>query len=73
MKPSEMILADEPTGSLDVDNRNDIMHILKELNNVGQTIIIVTHDQYVASICNKIIDLAELMDGETEMFMTLGR
>ncbi len=73
MKPSEMILADEPTGSLDVDNRNDIMHILKELNNVGQTIIIVTHDQYVASICNKIIDLAELMHGETEMFMTLGR
>ncbi|MFA7077285.1 MAG: ABC transporter ATP-binding protein [Syntrophomonas sp.] len=57
LKPSELILADEPTGSLDAENRNEIMQILKDLNNSGQTIIIVTHDQYVAGVCDRIIEL----------------
>ncbi|SHH31898.1 ABC transporter ATP-binding protein [Tepidibacter thalassicus] len=57
LKPCDLILADEPTGSLDSHNRNEIMRILKELNNTGKTIIIVTHDPYVASICDRTINL----------------
>lgn len=57
LKPCDLILADEPTGSLDSENRNEVMRILKELNNKGKTIIIVTHDQYVAESCDRIIKL----------------
>lgn len=59
LKPCELILADEPTGSLDLKNRNDIINILKELNSDGKTIIIVTHDPYVANECNREIKLSE--------------
>lgn len=58
LKPCDLILADEPTGSLDSGNRNEIMRILKELHKAGKTIIIVTHDQYVAEACNGTIKLA---------------
>ncbi|WP_068793911.1 ABC transporter ATP-binding protein [Brevibacillus laterosporus] len=57
LKPCDLILADEPTGSLDIDNRNEIVKLLKGLNNEGKTIIIVTHDQYVAEACGRIIKL----------------
>jgi putative ABC transport system ATP-binding protein len=58
LKPCDLILADEPTGSLDADNRNEIVRILKELNNSGKTIIVVTHDEYVAAACDRTIKLA---------------
>lgn len=58
LKPCDLILADEPTGSLDVDNRNEIVRILKGLHDEGKTIIIVTHDQYVAEACGRIIKLS---------------
>jgi putative ABC transport system ATP-binding protein len=58
LKPCELILADEPTGSLDSENRNEIIKILKELNNQGKTIVIVTHDEYVAESCDRIITLS---------------
>jgi putative ABC transport system ATP-binding protein len=57
LKPSELILADEPTGSLDDENRDEIMRILKELNLSGRTIIIVTHDIDVAGLCDRTIEL----------------
>ena len=57
LKPCELILADEPTGSLDVQNRNEIIKILQELNKSGKTIIIVTHDEYVADQCERKIEL----------------
>ena len=46
-KQSEIILADEPTGSLDEANANRIMQILKELHQEGKTIILVTHDEKI--------------------------
>jgi len=58
LKSCDLILADEPTGSLDSDNRSEIMRILKELNHAGKTIIVVTHDQYVAEACDRTINLA---------------
>lgn len=57
LKKCDIILADEPTGSLDEENRDHIMQLIKKLNDQGKTIIIVTHDQKVAAYCDRIIDL----------------
>ncbi|MED3601703.1 ABC transporter ATP-binding protein [Bacillus subtilis] len=57
LKPCDIILADEPTGSLDVKNRNEIITLLKELNQMNKTIIIVTHDPYVSNQCSRVIEL----------------
>lgn len=58
LKPCELILADEPTGSLDADNRNEIVKLLQGLNQEGKTIVIVTHDPYVAEACDRIVTLS---------------
>ena len=50
-------MADEPTGSLDGDNRDEIIAILKQLNDEGSTIVIVTHDEVVAQSCDRIVEL----------------
>ncbi|MGL5152956.1 MAG: putative bacteriocin export ABC transporter [Clostridium sp.] len=55
LKPCKIILADEPTGSLDENNRNEILELLISLNKQGKTIILVTHDDFVASRCQKLI------------------
>lgn len=57
IKPCRLILADEPTGSLDETNRDMIIDLLKILNEEGKTIIIVTHDPIVAHNCHKIVQL----------------
>lgn len=51
----KVILADEPTGALDRKNGQEVMNIFKKLNEKGKTIIVITHDEKVASICNKTI------------------
>lgn len=57
LKPSKLILADEPTGSLDLKNREIVMKILCDLNKMGKTIIIVTHDPNVVQYASKSIAL----------------
>ncbi|KRF53996.1 bacteriocin ABC transporter ATP-binding protein [Bacillus sp. Soil531] len=57
LKKNDIILADEPTGSLDVLNRDHVLNILKSLNAQGKTVIIVTHDPEVAKECTRIINL----------------
>ncbi|MDO4356038.1 MAG: ABC transporter ATP-binding protein [Clostridia bacterium] len=52
LKP-EIVLADEPTGSLDSSATNDIMKVLLDVNSEGSTVIIVTHDPEVATLCIK--------------------
>lgn len=59
LKSSNIILADEPTGSLDETNREIIIGLLREMNEEGKTIIIVTHDPYIASQCKNVINLDE--------------
>ena len=53
LKPGNIVLADEPTGSVDPHNREIIINMLKELNKSGKTILIVTHDPYVAEQCDR--------------------
>ena len=55
----DVILADEPTGSLDSDTGGEVMDIFKKLNEDGKTIIIVTHDMNVASYCHKIVRIKD--------------
>ncbi len=53
----EIILADEPTGNLDKYNSQNVFDTLNTLNKTGKTIIIVTHDDSLASKCDKILRL----------------
>lgn len=57
IRDCEIILADEPTGSLDAGNRDLVMERLKDMNKLGKTIVIVTHDLNVAEKCNRIVEL----------------
>ncbi len=61
-KPS-ILFADEPTGNLDSKTGNEVMNLFKDLNNQGQTIIIITHEDNIASQSNRIITI---MDGLIE-------
>jgi len=61
MNGGDVILADEPTGALDSQSGKEMMAVLHELHANGHTIILVTHDQQVASHAERII---EISDGE---------
>ena len=54
-----IIFADEPTGNLDSKTGQDVMNLLKNLNNDGQTIIIITHEDNIASQSNRIIKIKD--------------
>ena len=55
----DLILADEPTGSLDSTNTEAIMDLFFSLNKQGKTIIIVTHDKELAEKCHRIIEISD--------------
>ena len=57
IKKCELILADEPTGSLDPENTRMVMNILKNLNKEGKTIIIVTHNEEIVRDAEYKIEL----------------
>jgi macrolide transport system ATP-binding/permease protein len=54
-----VILADEPTGALDSQTGREVMGLLLELNSLGHTLIIATHDASVASYAARIVELAD--------------
>jgi len=54
-----VILADEPTGNLDSQTGAEIMQLLKELNQEGRTIVMVTHDMNVAQYANRIYTMRD--------------
>ncbi len=64
-----VILADEPTGALDSKTGRDVLNFLKELNNQGNTIVLITHDNGIASEAKRIIRIQDgkvVYDGPAE-------
>jgi len=57
----KLILADEPTGNLDSKNGKEVMEILTQLNDLGTTIVMVTHSQHDANFSSRTI---RLLDGK---------
>lgn len=55
----EVIIADEPTGNLDLKNSNEVMIILTKLNKEGRTIIMVTHNPEITENCSRVIRLRD--------------
>lgn len=56
---AKLILADEPTGALDSHTTEEIMRILRRLNSKGVTIIVATHNSYVADCCSKMLRMKD--------------
>jgi putative ABC transport system ATP-binding protein len=54
-----ILLADEPTGNLDSKTSKEIMALIDQLHQKGQTIIMVTHEPSIAAHCERVIDLAD--------------
>ncbi|WP_455257644.1 putative bacteriocin export ABC transporter [Peptoniphilus asaccharolyticus] len=57
LKPCEVILADEPTASLDRENGTIVIETLKRYRNQGKLVVIATHDMDIAKECDRIIRL----------------
>ncbi len=57
----KVVLADEPTGALDSKTSYEVMDLIKEINNEGKTILVVTHERDISQMCQRII---RLRDGE---------
>jgi len=55
----EVIFADEPTGNLDSKSGLQVMKILEELNDQGNTIVLVTHEKHTAEFAQRIINIKD--------------
>jgi ABC-type lipoprotein export system ATPase subunit len=64
-----VVLADEPTGNLDQNSGKQIMSLFRELNRSGSTILLITHDDAVASVASRVvrIDNGQLTEAITRV------
>ena len=60
-----LLLADEPTGNLDVDNSMQVIKILKKLNSIGITVVVTTHDEHLVRMSNHPV--VQLKHGSLEI------
>ena len=66
-KPS-ILFADEPTGNLDSKTEAEVMGLFKELNEDGQTIIVITHEEDIANQSKRIINIKDgLIESDTRI------
>lgn len=66
-KPS-ILFADEPTGNLDSKTEGEVMGLFKELNEDGQTIIVITHEEEIAKQSKRIINIKDgLIESDTKI------
>ena len=54
-----VILCDEPTGNLDSSTSEQVMQLLSEINSKGATLIVVTHDDFVAEKCTRVVQMSD--------------
>lgn len=55
----KVLLADEPTGALDTTTSHDVMALIQALNDEGNTILVVTHEQDIAEMCKRVVWLKD--------------
>jgi putative ABC transport system ATP-binding protein len=55
----KLLLADEPTGALDMTTSYEIMEFIQQLNDEGKTILMVTHEEDIANMCKRIVRLRD--------------
>jgi putative ABC transport system ATP-binding protein len=66
-RPS-LLLADEPTGNLDSAAAREVVAVLRERHDEGQTIVLVTHDLRIASSADRVVTMRDgAIAGETDM------
>lgn len=68
-----VLLADEPTGSLDAENADGILTLLQRISAEGTTVILVTHDSSVAARCSRTIRIADGRLTEDESAFSLSQ
>lgn len=55
----KVILADEPTGALDSETSYEVINLMKEVNKMGHTVVVVTHENDIANMCDRIVRLKD--------------
>lgn len=68
-----LLLADEPTGALDSKTSREVLNFLKQLNEEGNTIVMITHDNAIASEAKRVVRIHDgkiIFDGTTEEYAT---
>lgn len=69
-----LILADEPTGALDSRTSREVLDFLKQLNEEGNTVILITHDRNIAEEANRVVEIKDgkiSFDDSVEAFRSL--
>ena len=63
----KILLADEPTGALDRSSGVEVLKLFRQLNEIGNTIVMITHDSHVATSARRIVKIidGELFEGDT--------